>query len=95
LAINAGIDMSMIPYNYGFCDFLIELVNEGQVCQDRINDAVRRILEMKVKLDLFNVPFTIPENYPDFGSKDFENSAYLAATESITLLKNENNTLLF
>jgi beta-glucosidase len=93
LAINAGIDMSMIPYNFRFCDYLIELVKEGQVPMTRIDDAVRRILTLKFELDLFKTPVTSFKNYPEFGSKAFEQSAYEAAGESITLLKNTNNIL--
>ncbi|MCD9015024.1 glycoside hydrolase family 3 N-terminal domain-containing protein [Parachryseolinea silvisoli] len=93
LAINAGIDMSMIPYNFRFCDYLVELVKEGQVPMTRIDDAVRRILTLKFELDLFKTPVTSFKNYPEFGSKAFEQSAYDAAGESITLLKNTNNIL--
>jgi beta-glucosidase len=93
LAINAGIDMSMIPYNFRFCDYLVELVKEGQVPMTRIDDAVRRILTLKYELDLFKTPVTSFKNYPEFGSKAFEQSAYEAAGESITLLKNTNNIL--
>lgn len=94
LAINAGIDMSMIPYNYEvFCDNLLELVREGKVKEARIDDAVARILEMKFKLGLFETPTTGYRDYPRFGSTEFEEAAYRAAAESITLLKNENNAL--
>ena len=94
LAINAGIDMSMIPYNYkGFCADLIALVKEGKVSQARIDDAVRRILRVKYELDLFNTPVTLLKDYPKFASAEFQKAAYNTAAESITLLKNTNNTL--
>ncbi len=93
LSVNAGIDMSMIPYNLDFCDYLIELVNEGEVSMARIDDAVRRILNTKYKLGLFDRPVTHYEDYPLFGSKEFENDALETARESITLLKNANNIL--
>ncbi|QCR25075.1 beta-glucosidase [Pontibacter sp. SGAir0037] len=94
LAINAGIDMSMIAYNYEvFCDNLIALVKEGKVSQERLDDAVRRILWVKYRLGLFEKPTTNPKNYAKFGSKEFETQAYLAAQEAITLLKNQNNLL--
>ncbi len=93
LAINAGIDMSMIPYNFKFCNYLIELVNEGEVSQSRIDDAVRRILTLKFELGLFDKPVSDYKSYPDFGSKLFEQHAYQAASESITLLKNKNDIL--
>jgi len=94
LAINAGIDMSMIPYDYkGFCTDLIALVNEGKVSVERINDAVRRILRVKYELNLFDVPTTHISDYPKFGSPEFERAAYNTAAESITLLKNSGNIL--
>jgi beta-glucosidase len=93
IAINAGIDMSMIPYDLNFCTYLIELVNEGEVPVSRIDDAVRRILRVKARLGLFQTPTTAPANYPEFGSAAYEQAAYDAASESITLLKNEGNIL--
>ncbi len=94
LAINAGVDMSMIPYNYEpFCDGLVELVKEGKVKQERVDDAVRRILRVKFALNLFDKPTTNPKDYPKFGSKEFEEASYKMAAESITLLKNEQQLL--
>lgn len=94
LAINAGIDMSMIPYNYEvFCDGLIALVKEGKVKEARLDDAVRRILKVKYALGLFENPNTNHKNYPEFGSKKHERASYDMAAEAITLLKNENNIL--
>lgn len=93
LAINAGIDMSMVPYNFRFCEYLVELVEEGEVPMSRINDAVRRILQVKKSLGLFENPNTYLRDYPDFGSEKSGKLAYQAALESITLLKNNNNIL--
>jgi beta-glucosidase len=93
MAINAGIDMSMIPYSLDFCDYLVELVNEGEVSMARIDDAVRRVLNTKYKLGLFDTPVTHFEDYPLFGSEAFTNDAYLMAQESMTLLKNEDQIL--
>ncbi|MFD2248059.1 glycoside hydrolase family 3 N-terminal domain-containing protein [Pontibacter ruber] len=94
MAINAGVDMSMIAYNYEpFCNGLVELVKEGKVKQERIDDAVRRILRVKYNLNLFEKPTTNPKDYPKFASKEHEDAAYQMAAESITLLKNENNVL--
>ena len=93
LAINAGIDMSMVPYNFKFCDYLIELVNEGEVPMWRIDEAVSRILQLKMDLGLFDQPNTFAKDYPDFGSKKSEELAYQSALESITLLKNRNELL--
>ena len=94
LAINAGIDMSMIPYDYKeFCTDLVALVKEGKVSQARIDDAVKRILRVKYELDLFNTPLTYLKDYPKFASPEFQKAAYNTAAESITLLKNTKNTL--
>ena len=94
MAINAGIDMSMIPYQYEpFVNGLVELVKEGKVEQERVDDAVRRILRVKYALNLFDQPVTHYKNYPKFGSKEFEQAAYEMAAESITLLKNEGDIL--
>jgi beta-glucosidase len=94
LAINAGIDMSMVPYKYEvFCDNLIQLVKEGKVKEERIDDAVRRILKIKYALNLFDKPNTNPKDYPKFGSKEFEKASYDMAAEAITLLKNHGNIL--
>jgi beta-glucosidase len=94
LAINAGIDMSMIPYDYKeFCDDLIALVKEGKVSMTRIDDAVTRILRVKEEIKLFETPVTYLKDYPKFGSAEFEKASYNTAAESITLLKNTNNVL--
>jgi beta-glucosidase-like glycosyl hydrolase len=93
LAVNAGIDMSMIPYDFRFCDYLIELVKEGSVPVERIDDAVRRILKLKFKLGLFEHPYYDVVQYPDFGSKSNTETAYNAASEAITLLKNKGDIL--
>lgn len=93
LAINAGIDMAMIPYNLKFCDYLYELVQEGKVAESRIDDAVRRILALKFRLGLFEQNIYDTQDYPQFSSKEHHQKALEAAKESITLLKNTNNTL--
>jgi len=94
LVINAGIDMSMIPYNYKeFCTDLISLVKEGKVPMSRIDDAVTRILRVKEELNLFQTPMSYLKDYPKFGSEEFQKASYNTAAESITLLKNDNNTL--
>ncbi|WP_281613760.1 glycoside hydrolase family 3 N-terminal domain-containing protein [Flammeovirga sp. SubArs3] len=92
-SINAGIDMSMVPYNFKFADYLIELVQEGEVPMSRIDDAVRRILTVKMELGLFEKPAPKVKEYPDFGSEKHEKIAYNAASESITLLKNNKDIL--
>lgn len=94
LAINAGIDMSMIPYDYEtFCNNLVELVKSGEVKESRIDDAVRRILKMKLKLNLWDVPVTYAKDFPEFASEKSAHKSYEAAAEAITLLKNIDNIL--
>ena len=93
IAINAGVDMSMVPYDFDFSRYLVELVNEGVVPMERIDDAARRILTVKVKMNLFEQPYTLLEDYPDFASEEFRQASYQTALESITLLKNENDIL--
>lgn len=93
ISINAGVDMSMIPYDINFCPLLIELVNEGKVSMERIDDAVRRIIRMKLRLGLVETPNTYLKDYPKFQGEEIHQACYEAAAESITLLKNSNNTL--
>jgi beta-glucosidase len=93
IAINAGIDMTMEPYDLEFTTLLIELVNEGRVSMERIDDAVRRVLRLKYRLGLFETPNTPLEDYPKFGSEEFAKIATVAAEESEVLLKNEGGIL--
>ena len=93
LAINAGIDMSMDPYSVDFCILLKQLVEEGKVSMARINDAVRRILRLKYRLNLFEKPNTGGQDYEKFGSKEHAEKALHAAEETEVLLKNEDNIL--
>ncbi len=93
LAVNAGLDMCMEPYDASFASDLIELVNEGAVKTSRIDDAVRRILYVKFKIGLFDTIQTDSDLYMDYGSPAFAESSYNAAAESITLLKNTNSQL--
>ncbi len=92
-SVLAGIDMSMVPDNYTFYEELLALVKDGEVPMSRIDDAVSRILKVKFELDLFITPVTDPKKYPDFASESSAELAYKAASESITLLKNENSIL--
>ena len=93
MAINAGIDMSMDPYSVDFCVLLKELVEEGQVKMSRIDDAVRRILRLKMRLNLFDQPNTGGKGYEKFGSEEHAQKALKAAEESEVLLKNEGGLL--
>ena len=93
IAINAGIDMIMEPYSCDACGYLVELVKEGKIPMSRIDDACRRVLRMKYRLDLFKNPTQKLKNYPKFGGKEFAKLALEGATESMVLLKNEANIL--
>ena len=93
IAINAGIDMIMEPYSCDACGYLVELVKEGKIPMSRIDDACRRVLRMKYRLDLFKNPTQKLKNYPKFGGKEFAKIALEGATESMVLLKNEGNIL--
>ncbi len=89
IAINAGIDMSMDPYSVEFCILLKQLVNEGKVSQERIDDAVRRILRLKYRIGLFDEPNTGGKGYEKFGSQEHADMALRSAEETEILLKNE------
>ncbi|MCC9167018.1 glycoside hydrolase family 3 N-terminal domain-containing protein [Pontibacter harenae] len=93
MAVEAGLDMSMVPVDYSFYDLLVELVKEGTVSEERINTSVRRILTLKKKLGLFENAFPKAELKNEVHKPEYDKIAYQAAAESLTLLKNNNNTL--
>ena len=93
LGINAGIDMIMDPYDPEVCKDIIAAVNEKMIPMSRIDDAVRRVLRLKVRLGLFENPVWNVDNYDKFACKEFQDNSYDAAVESMVLLKNENNVL--
>lgn len=96
MAINAGVDMSMVPYapQYKkYCELLVKCVEDGEVSMKRLDDAVRRILRVKMATGLFDKKSYEARDYPDFASEKFKNSALESAQESITLLKNTNDIL--
>lgn len=93
LAIEAGIDMSMTPFDTEFTDLLIELVQEGSITEERIDTSVKRILEVKVHLGLFEQAVNDPVDYPLFGSEAHQNISLQSAREALVLLKNEDALL--
>ncbi|MEZ4883545.1 MAG: glycoside hydrolase family 3 N-terminal domain-containing protein [Chitinophagales bacterium] len=93
MAVNAGIDMSMVPMNTEFPVLLKELVEEGEVPMERIDEAVSRILKLKFQLGLFENPFYNADKYPDFGSEKHATASFNTALECLTLLKNNDNIL--
>lgn len=93
MAVNAGLDLLMNPYDADVVDIIVELVEAGEISNERIDDAVRRNLRLKYALNLFDQPYNNPTEYPDFGSEKHIAANYQAASEAITLLKNEDNVL--
>jgi len=93
MAVNAGVDMSMVPNDYSFTKYVIELVNEGKISKERLDEAVGRILKLKFNLGLFDNPLPDKKDLKNFGKPEYQTSALDAARESITLLKNEKNIL--
>lgn len=93
LAVNAGLDIIMNPYDADIVDIIVELVENGEIPMSRIDDAVTRVLRLKYYLNLFDTPYSNPTEYPDFASQKHIDANYKAASEAITLLKNENSIL--
>lgn len=93
MAVNAGIDMSMVPADYSFYDLLIEAVKKGEVSMGRVDDAVKRILVMKYRTGLFDNPYPEPAAFANFGKPEYQQYALTAAQEAMTLLKNQDNVL--
>ena len=93
LAINAGVDMSMVPSDYSFFDLLKEAVQKNEVSIKRINEAVGRILTLKYQLGLFDNPYPESSSLANFGKPEYQQVALVAAQEAMTLLKNQNNIL--
>lgn len=92
LAVNAGLDMCMEPYDASFADHLVDLVDSGEVSMERVNDAVRRILKVKKKLGLFKQSDGRGD-YSLYGSEEHAEKAYQAAVETVCMLKNEESIL--
>jgi len=93
MGVNAGIDMSMVPYDFSFANLLLEAVNKKLVSMERIDEAVSRILTMKYNVGLFTNPYPEKESFAQFGRPEYKDYAYEAAAEAMTLLKNTNNIL--
>ena len=93
MAVNAGLDMIMNPFDADIVDIIVDLVDKGEIPLSRINDAVTRILRLKYELNLFKVPYTNPKGYTKFAGQEHIEANYKAASEAITLLKNTNNIL--
>ena len=92
MGINAGIDMIMDPYDPECVNVIVDLVEDGRIPMSRVDDAVRRVLRLKVRLGLFDNP-NWEYDYPDFACERFARESYAAAVESEVLLKNEGGIL--
>ncbi|MBL6446338.1 glycoside hydrolase family 3 C-terminal domain-containing protein [Fulvivirga sp. 29W222] len=93
LAVEAGLDMSMVPYDYSFYNLLLELVKEGAISENRIDESVRRIIKLKYKLGLFDNPYPEKAALAKVDEKKSKAVALNAARETLTLLKNEKSVL--
>ena len=93
MAVNAGLDMIMNPFDADIVDIIVDLTEKGEIPMSRINDAVTRILRLKYELNLFEVPYNNPKGYTKFASQEHIDANYKSASEAITLLKNNNNIL--
>ncbi len=93
MAVMAGVDMSMVPYDFTFYDHLLDLAQKGDVPEERIDDAVRRILRVKFRTGLFENPYPKAELKKQFATKEHTQLSLDAAREAITLLKNDGNLL--
>ncbi len=93
MAVNAGLDMIMNPFDADIVDIIVDLVEKGEIPMSRVNDAVTRILRLKYELNLFKVPYNNPKGYTKFASQEHIDANYKSASEAITLLKNNNNVL--
>lgn len=93
MAVNAGVDMSMVPNDYSFPKYVVELVNEGKISQKRLDEAVGRILRLKLRLGLFKNPLPDPKLLQTVGSQENATISLNAAREAMTLLENKNQIL--
>jgi beta-glucosidase len=89
IAVMAGVDMSMVPYDFSFAELLLQCVKEGSVPMSRIDDAVRRILRVKMQVGLFDRPRPDPAMKAEFDKPEFHEANLAAARESLVLLKND------
>src|SRR5215212_9269422 len=93
-SINAGVDMNMVPYDYvTFIETMKQAVNNGDIPESRLDEAVRRILRVKFTLGLFEQPMPDPKYQSSVRSREHLALARQAVRESLVLLKNENETL--
>lgn len=92
-AVDAGIDMSMVPKDFSFYELLVDLVKAGDISEARIDKSVAIILKLKYQLGLFDNAYHEAEAAKNFGKPEYKKLALKSARESITLLKNDNDIL--
>ena len=90
-AVTAGVNMEMVSRTYA--DHLAQLVQDGEIAVERVDQLVGEILRVKLRLGLFENPYTEPDDFPEFGNGDHMTVAREAALQSLVLLQNENNVL--
>jgi beta-glucosidase len=93
IAVLAGIDISMTPFTLTFYDHLVELVREGEISEDRIDESVRRILKLKFDMGLFDNPYPNPELAAGVAQASSHKASLAAAQDAMTLLKNDQDLL--
>ena len=93
MGVEAGIDMSMVPHDFSFADHLVSLAKDGEISEERLDRSVATILDLKMRLGLFDNPYAEPEAVSNFGLPEYQELALEAARQSITLLKNEDKIL--
>ncbi len=92
-AVDAGLDMSMVPLDYSFYDLLVELVKEGSISEERIDQSVRRILKLKYKVGLFENGPLKKNALKQLHKEEYNQAALEATLETLTLLKNDSDIL--
>ncbi len=93
-SVNAGVDMNMVPYDYGrFIEVMLQAVESGDITMERIDDAVRRILYAKFEMGLFEWPYSQDHLMDSVGSEEHRAIARDAVSQSLVLLENDNDTL--
>ena len=93
-SVNAGVDMNMVPYEYvNFINTMKDAVNNGDIPESRVDEAVRRILRVKFALGLFERPMPDTKYQGTVRSREHLELARQAVSESLVLLKNEKDAL--
>ena len=93
-SVNAGVDMNMVPYDYiKFIETMKQALDNGDIPESRVDEAVRRILRVKFTLGLFERPMPDTKYQATVRSREHLDLARRAVRESLVLLKNEKDAL--